>query len=118
MDFKCNIYFMDELVGRLELSNGKLIRNEVYTDNVLMHPCPNSHTYIHVMNTLRDRAIPKCRCDDYMLRMMGLKRYDVLGILRSTHGVVTDDFIWFKFDDDKADLCCEEVRASLCGVIN
>ena len=45
-----------------------------------------------------------------MLRSMGLKEYNVYDILRVTHGVDIDDFMWLKFDEDDKSLCWDDVR--------
>ncbi len=113
MDFKCYIYCEHECVGRLEIVGNKLVKNDVYNSNVFRHPCPNSHDYYHVMNTLRDRVIPPCRFDEEMQEAFGFKEYNVLRMLKNTHGVIVDDKIWFKFDDDRPDLTWEDVGVRL-----
>ncbi len=107
--FCCDVYHRDEKVGRLEIADGKLIKNEVYTDKLIFHPFPNSKTFKNIASILKSRVICRERCTDEMLESMGLKEYNVYDILRSTHGVDIDDFIWFKFDGE--DITWEDVRA-------
>lgn len=107
---KCDIFHRDEKVGRLEIENGKLIKNEVYTDNILIHPFPRAKTFLAVASGLRDRVICPERCDKAMLNHMGLNEYNVYSILHHTHGVDIDDFIWFKFDEDPSELSWKDVK--------
>lgn len=108
LNFCCDIYHCNDKVGRLEIIDGKLIKNEVYTDNLILHPFPRSKTFETVTGALAQRVICESRCDELMLQSMGLTHYNVYDILKSTHGVDIDDFIWFKFDGE--DLTWDDVR--------
>ena len=105
---KCDVYHRYTKVGRLEIENGKLLRNDVYTDNILLHPCPRSTNVVDILGILKSRVLPECRCDAGMLQHMGLKEYNVWDILRHTHGVDFDDFCWLKFDGE--DITWDDVR--------
>ncbi len=107
----CDIYHENEKVGRLEIVDSKLIKNEVYTDNVIIRPFPATANLMGILGILRSRVICHERCDEEMLKSMGLTEYNVYDIFRNTHGVDIDDFIWFKFDEDREDLCWDDVRA-------
>ncbi len=106
--FCCDIFHRYDKVGRLEIVGGELIKNEVYTDNLLYHPCPNSKTMISVAGALQQRVICEERVDEQMLQAMHLKEYNMYDILRYTHGVDVDDFIWFRFDGE--DIVWDDVR--------
>ncbi len=106
--FCCDIYHRYDKVGRLEIIDGKLVKNEVYTDNLLFHPCPRSTTFSSVADALADRVICEERVDEKLLKYMNLEKYNVYDILRFTHGVDVDDFIWFKFDGE--DITFDDVR--------
>lgn len=108
LTFCCDVYHRNEKIGRLEIINGKLIKNEVYTDELIIHPFPRSTTFESITAILKERVICEARCDEFMLKSMGLDHYNVYDILRVTHGVDIDDFIWFKFDDE--DITWEDVR--------
>lgn len=98
---KFDIYHRYEKTGRVEIVNGKLIKNEVYTDNpIVKHLCSNSKTAESVLNILQDRVPCQSRCTTEMLEIMGLKEYNVYDILKFNKGVDSDDFIWLKFDGD------------------
>lgn len=100
----CDVYWKYDKVGRLDIENGVLIRNESYTDNFILHPFPRSKTLDAILSALKNRVICEERCDTGMLKAIGVSRYNVYDILRKTHGVDSDDYTWFKFDDDPESL--------------
>lgn len=104
LTLKFDIYFRNEKTGRVEIVNNKLVRNDVYIKEhvIAKHLCPNSKTVESVLDILKDRVLCEQRCDETMLRLMGLKEYNVYDILRNTHGVDSDDYLWIKFD-------CEDI---------
>lgn len=66
-------------------------------------------TYDMVQDLLNWRCFPKDRenCKE-LLSDIGLKTYDNIAILKETHGVMTDDWYWIRFDGE--DLTFEDVR--------
>jgi len=113
--FCCDIYHKDQKVGRLEIINGKLIKNEVYTDNIMLHPFPRSTTFIDITSALEDRVICKSRCTPEIMEDIGISEYNIYDILKNTHGVDVNDFIWFKFDDDDARLSWNDLNPRIKG---
>ena len=105
-----DIYHANDKVGRVEIVNSKLIKNEVYTNKIIERLFPESTPLPNILSILKGRVICKERCDEDMLRSMGLKEYNVYDILRVTHGVDIDDFMWLKFDEDDKSLCWDDVR--------
>lgn len=105
-----DIYHRYDKVGRVEIIDSKLIKNEVYTDNIMLRPFPASTNLINILGILKNRVICEDRWDKDMQDSLGLESYNVYDILRATHGVNVDDFIWFKFDEDPADLSFDDVR--------
>lgn len=64
---------------------------------------------MHLMQRLETRCFPRNRVNaKEILSKMGLENYDILGIIKFTHGVKTDDFVWIKFDGE--DLTFKDVR--------
>ena len=100
---KADIYFKEKRVGRLEIEEGKLKKNECYAE-WYDHPCSRSKNAFDVLDILSERVIPPCRCDEWLLNKHGLKEYNTWDIFRITNGFNGADSIWFKFDDDKEDL--------------
>ena len=108
--FCCYIFHQNKCTGRLEIVDGKLIKNEVYTDNIMEHPFPNSKTFMDISAILGGRVIPYCRWMPEYGEYLGVKEYNVYDILRKTHGVDYKDFLWFKFDEDPIDMKWEDVK--------
>ena len=106
----CDVYHAYEKVGRFEIVDSKLIKNEVYTDNMIIRPFPATTPLFNILEILRGRVICESRCDKGMLNHMGLDKYNWIDIFRHTHGVDIDDCIWFKFDEDPKDLTWDDVR--------
>lgn len=100
--FCCDVMYKNEKTGRLEIVDGVLVKNEVYTANIFKHPCPNSRSFFEVAGILKNRVICKERFDkDTILQKeLGTSVYNIYGILRYTHGVSVDDHIWFKYEDE------------------
>lgn len=105
-----DIYHAYDKVGRVEIVNSKLVKNEVYTSNIVERLFPASTDLYNILGILRGRVICEERCDSLMLESMGLSEYNVYSILRHTHGVDIDDFMWLKFDEDPIDLTWDDVR--------
>ena len=106
----CDSYYMNNKTGRIEIVNGKLIKNECYTTDLLSHPCPKCKDALSILTILADRVLCESRCEKIMLDSMGLTHYNIWSIFKANHGVDVDDFIWFKFDDDPIDICWDDVR--------
>lgn len=53
--------------------------------------------------------MPECRWTPMLLESIGLEEFNIYEILRKTHGVSTNDFTWFKFDEYPVSLCYEDM---------
>ena len=106
----CDVMYKDKRVGRLDIEDGVLLKNECYTDNFIEHPCSRSKTTFDIMEIILDRVICEGRCDSLMLEHIGVKEYNKFEIFKKVHGIDSDDFIWFKFDEDPISLCWEDVK--------
>lgn len=63
----------------------------------------------HLLMRLETRCFPRNRVNSTeILAKMGLDNYDIMKIIKITHGIKTDDFVWIKFSDE--DLCFNDVR--------
>lgn len=100
LNLYCDVLFQDRVVGRIDVVNGVLLRNDCYTDCILEHPCPNSHTLDSLLLVLKDRVISPDRFTPDIARYLGLFEYDWFEIFKKTHGVDIDDFFWFRFDGE------------------
>ena len=93
----CDVMFRDRKVGRLEIVNSKLIKNEVYTDNLMEHPFPRSKDMMTILEILKGRVICRERFTEEIQRATGLKEYNVYGLLRDNHGLNINEYSWLKF---------------------
>ena len=75
-----DIYHANDKVGRVEIVNSRLIKNEVYTNKIIERLFPESTPLPNILSILKGRVICKERCDEDMLRSMGLKEYNVYDI--------------------------------------
>ena len=104
----CDIYHRTEKVGRLDVENGRLERYEVYTSSLVKRLCPEKTSLPNILAILTDRVICPERCDEGMLNYLGVKEYNAYDILKKTHGVDSDDFMWLKFDGE--DITWDDVK--------
>lgn len=100
INFCCDVMWLDKKVGRLEITDSKLVKNEVYTNNIFEHPFPRSKRLMDIIHILSERVICKERWNDIMQRKSGIYEYNVYDILHNTHGADVDDFTWFRFDGE------------------
>ena len=50
---------------------------------------------------MKQRAISERRSDiKDILRQFNLNKYDLMKLLRKTHGITTDDYLWLRFDNE------------------
>src|SRR5690606_2590364 len=51
-----------------------------------------------VIEFFRERCFPETRADkDRVLQSLGLSMYSPMGIIKRTHGILFDDYIWIRF---------------------
>lgn len=87
-------------VGRIEIRNGELTKNEVYTDDLLLRLYAKAKDAFAIIEMLHFRVMCEERWDEKMLRHYGLEEYNFFDALRATHGVDFDDFFWLRFDGE------------------
>ena len=53
---------------------------------------------------LESRCFPKERANcDQLLKDLGLRFYDPLAIVRKTKGIMSDDYMWLRFDGEEVE---------------
>lgn len=68
-----------------------------------------SYSVKDIEEFLEDRCIPRTRSNiDEWLKYNGFSHYSPLAIVRKTHGVMWEDFIWIRFEGE--DLTYEDIR--------
>lgn len=62
-------------------------------------------SYQDFLCLLEGRCFPKSRANaKQLLRDAGIDFYDPMQIVKKTHGVMSDDFFWIRFDNEDSDL--------------
>ncbi len=107
-EFTFEVFWKNELSSRVSVH-----KNRVHVSRYIIHPIrqifhSDTITRHQLMEALRLRCFEEGRADiDVKLAAIGLTEYDPLEIVRRTHGVSYNDFIWIRFPGEK--LCAEDV---------
>lgn len=106
---------MQELVYVMEketcvakiIVDGATVEVVNYTDDLILRPfgLNVAPTYKDFIEFLKDRCVPEQRAGlSEALKEWGLPCYNPYDIVRKTHGVMFEDYIWLKFgDEDKTE---------------
>lgn len=107
---KFKVMFMDEVVAYIELGKNELIRVETYTNIAYKQPfLKKPVTFEYVKGFLEKRVVSPDKSNiNEVLAQLGLKEYNIIEILKKTHGTNFDDFLWVKFDNSNT--TWDEVR--------
>lgn len=103
---KFDMYDKDVKVGRIELNGLVVEKNECYVDlskypfPFMIYPfCRITDAY-GIWEFMKNRVVPRDRDGiEEILEVYGMKEYDAIELAKKTHGVMFEDFWWFKFDD-------------------
>lgn len=108
IDFKT--MFKDEVTAHIIIENNKLIKAETYTNDNWKYPFIVKPIKLDfVLSYLKRRAIKEN--NPFIKEFMdehNLKEYNVIDILKITHGVDIDDFSWIKFKGE--DITWKDVK--------
>lgn len=108
MEFSFTVHHRYDTTGRVELKDGRIVKNECYTDDPLKCPCGRIRDYFTMINFMKGRLMCESRWTPEMLHSIGLKKYNVFDVFKRMHGVDIDDFVWFSFDDE--DITWDDVK--------
>ena len=96
------VYYKNEISARVSVRKSK-----VYVSRYIIHPI-NQLFYSDSITRNQLNEIFKLRCFDEnrydapdKLRAMGLSEYNPQKIVRITHGVSYNDYLWFRFPGEK-----------------
>lgn len=108
---KFDVMWKNEMVGRIEIVEGVLIKNESYNKEWWKNYWAKMTNSYNILMSLQNRCFDRARPDkDELLEYLGLSEYNVYKIVRRTHGMILGDQIWFRFDDDYEGVCWETVN--------
>ena len=107
---KFNVMFRDEVVAYVEINNNNLIKVETYSNVVYKQPfIKKPVTLEYVKAFLQKRVVSPDKTNiDEILKQLEIPKYDIIEILKKTHGTNFDDFIWIKFIGE--DVSWDEVK--------
>lgn len=107
-DFSLEVYWKNERTAKV-WSEGSNVYVEAFTDSPVKRLFPNK-----TLTRKQEYECLKIRCWDpdrpdirELLAVCGIKAYDLLEIVKKTHGVSWNDFLWIKFPGE--DLKAEDV---------
>ena len=107
---KFDVMWKNEMVGRIEIVEGVLVKNENYADEWYKNYWAKMTNAPNILMSLSNRCFDRARPDKAeLLKYLGLEEYNVYDIIRRTHGTILGDFTWFRFDDDYEAVCWETV---------
>lgn len=95
------VYWKDELTARVKIEKSK-----VYIERLVIHPvkqifCKDEMTLFELGEVLTLRCWDKNRMNLHLyLEKLGVNEYNPFLICEKTHGVMYQDFIWFKFEGE------------------
>lgn len=89
----------DEVVAEVVVREDRTVDVKQYTNNPIEKPFPMSDPTIKdVSEFLRSRCFPEERANKKeLLGALGLEHYIPLNIVRETHGVMFEDYLWIRF---------------------
>lgn len=101
-DFSFEVYWKDEITARVYVKKENVIVSR-YTDNPGKQLfAEKKMTRYQLGKILELRCVEKGRADiDEILEHLGLDEYNPYEIVRKTHGVSYNDYIWFRFPGEK-----------------
>ncbi len=106
---KFDVMWKDHLCARVEVTDDKAHITKYDTNPVhCLFPYEETDSY-HILSILESRCWPRDRGNiDELLKACGLHSYDVMGIIKATHGRMYNDYTWIRFEGES--LTYEEMK--------
>lgn len=76
LNFCFDLYFKYDKIGRIEIKNNKLVKNEAYTDQLILRPYARVKEAFTMVQLLQERVMCKERWDTKQLNHIGLTEYN------------------------------------------
>lgn len=104
MLIKFRTYWKDTLCSYIEYDKSiNHIKYETYVENPIYLPFGKNKnpTLAHLFKFFQSRCFPEVRTrKNQMLRCIGVDHYDPELIVRKTHGMQAEDFMWIEFEGE------------------
>jgi hypothetical protein len=113
---KFEVLEKDDVIARVEVdyTNKKVnVWQDKAVDPVFLpFPTKDTVTLFDVVDYLESRCFPRSRHHaDKLLKALGLEEYNPNEIVKKTHGVLYDDYVWLRFEGEE--LTCKDVHPRL-----
>lgn len=105
----------NKVCSHVDFLSNLTFKVENYTNDLLetAFGLMEDRSYSALVEFFETRCCPKTRSGiEDILKNFGLEHFSAIDIVRQTHGVMTDDFHWVRFDNE-SNLTFEEVYAPL-----
>lgn len=100
-NFSFSMMFKDQETARVKVSGNQVDVTILNPNPLLNYMTAMPPDRLHLLERLELRCFPRNRVSaKKILEHMGLEDYNVLEILKRTHGAKADDFIWVKFEGE------------------
>ncbi len=102
-EIRFSTYWKDKKTSDVRISaDRRTVEYHRYSDGMCESPFGFDHpTFEQMYRFMESRCMPKGRLQlQEYLDDLGLEEYNVYQILRKTHGVMWEDFLWLKFDGE------------------
>lgn len=101
-DYTFEVYWKDEITARVYVKGGRVTVSRFVEHPLKQLFADKNMTRYQLNKILELRCWDRNRADiDEILRHLGLKYYNPYEIVRKTHGVSYNDYIWFRFPGEK-----------------
>lgn len=112
LDFE--ILWRDEVMAHVKVAvHNQTVEVNQYTYELFKRPFPKEDSEVTVTDVnrfLEDRCVPRGRTNiDELLDMASITHYDPIQIIKETHGIILEDFMWIRFKGE--DLVYDDVKS-------
>lgn len=88
----------DKVLSEVRINEDLSIEVNQFYEHPMLRPVPDNPTVKELNEFLESRCVPRTRGNiKELLKGIGLTSYEPLDIVRHTHGVMFEDFIWIRF---------------------
>lgn len=101
-DLKFEVLYKDTVTASVEIK-GNQAHIRRFDDCPIHYLFPKEEMDLYsVLEILEGRCFPRSRVNaDDLLRKLGLKNYQPLEIVRKTHGLMRNDYVWIRFEGEQ-----------------
>ena len=108
-DLRFEVLYKDTVTASVEIVGNKA-HIQRFDDCPIHYLFPKEEMDLYgVLEILEGRCFPRNRVNaDDLLRKLGLRNYHPLDIVRKTHGLMRNDYVWIRFEGE--DLKYDDIK--------